>query len=209
MKMLGGVAGTEFSKLVVPSGNKFPPNPTMGEIFILSADEPDTTTVNKWHSAGMYTWNGGWSKMNDSRRQRLAVPIGSQVLDVETVTPGRELPVWDKGFTLGTIMMTPSHRKASFSGTASFWCDAQNRGHVITAIFRGKLLVGLSVDQLLPNAPKSVSISFMDLPMTHQHSVYTLCVYADMLGNLSINQGSTQFGFDGVAQTAFMVAENT
>ena len=216
-----GVSGTEFSRLVIPSGTTLPKNPAIGEVFRLTQDMPHTNTVTPWYPAGLYVYNYGlWERMNDSGRQRKGTVIGSQVQEVEEPIKNKLLPPkWNEGFAISdTLVLKPTNRKASFAGHASFWVESDTDCHVLAAVFRDKTMVGMTAETLEKGKPRTMSISFYDLPFTmftdylpaHALANYTLRVNADKVGMLYINRGQDQFVYDEVAvQTSFFVHENT
>ena len=206
MKM-HGLNPSQITSLVIPTGSRFPNNPTHGEIFHLSCDEPETTTVSQWHPAGIYIFQGAWIKVNDSRRQRRAELIGAQTLEIETPASKVAPPTVGSGFCLASITVAPTNKKAGFTGAASFWVDSSVPTNIVTTVFRGSTLVSLTVDFVEALRPRSICTSFYDLPQTSAFSTYMLRVDADAVGLVNVNKGGTYFDLDGVAKTAFTVAE--
>lgn len=207
MKMHGAIAAHNV-QLAIPSGPTLPHNPQLGEIFFLTLDEQETNLPVAWHGRGLYAYDyGQWNRISDSSRQRRANVIASQVLEVEIPSQGDGMPSNKDGFEIANVGITPSNRKASFSGSASFWAEHSVGGHLIVTVFRGRKPVSVSVEYFDAFKPRTVSVSFLDLPFALEHQLYTIRVNTDKAGFVNINQ-SKFFGFDGAAQTAFMVAEN-
>jgi hypothetical protein len=207
MKMHGAIAAHNV-QLTIPNGPKLPNNPQLGEIFFLTLDEQETNLPVAWHGRGLYTYDyGQWNMISDSSRQRRSSIIASQVLEVEIPTIGDDLPSVKDGFEIASVGITPSNRKASFSGAASFWAEHSVGGHLIVVVFRGRKPVSVSVDYFDAFKPRTVSVSFVDLPFALEHQTYTIRAYTDKAGFVNINQ-SKFYGFDGASQTAFSVMES-
>jgi hypothetical protein len=147
-----------------------------------------------------------WTRISDSGRQRRAAVIGAQNIEIEVPQSRAYTPMFSQGFELAHVKVTPSNRKAGFSGSATLWGDCDVDCHVFVTIFRGKKLVGLSAEHLTANMPRILTASFYDLPGTREDQLYSVRVNTDKVGFLNVNQ-CKNFGFDGVSQTAFEVAE--
>lgn len=200
--------GLQFHRLATPVGRTLPRAPAAGELFTLEADMPEPKVDLPWYPRGTYVFNGiAWQKLSDASRQRRSGPIGSQKIEVEVTGSAQELPKAKNGFEISVLTITPSSRKAKFSGSASFWLDHSKGGLVWFSVFRGTTLVALGAQHVDAGRACSVSITFTDLPNSTTSLSYSLKINTDTTGYLYVNQCS-RFNFDGAAQTAFIVAED-
>ena len=208
--------GLEFVRLAAPHGATLPRAPVAGELYTLERDMPEPINGTPWYTRGTYVFNGvAWNRLNDSSRERKAAPIGSRTVEIERAGELGSVPRSTAGCMLTSVALTPSNQRASFSGTASMWLDISKRGHVWLMVFRGNKLVGLALEYMEPNRPRTVSVSFVDSPATLEQQVYTLRLDSDITpdspevpGYVHVNQAQSKFRLDGMSQTAFIVAEN-
>lgn len=218
MKSLGTYSppetvGLQFIRLATPFGRELPRAPVPGELFTLEADMPEPKVPTPWFPRGMYAFNGtSWQKVSDAARQRKTAPIGSQKITVEEAGKlGDVPPPIEQGYGLTAISIVPSNRKAAVSGTASFWVDLTaspaKGGYVWVSIYRGKKLVSIAVEWIDCSKPKTMSMSFLDLPGVVTPVAYEMKIDTDVIGTIYVNQCS-RFTLDGMAQTAFTVAED-
>lgn len=205
---------TNFRRLSVPTGRALPHSPVPGEMFVLELDMEETHTMTPWYSKGVYVFDGiHWNKLNDSGRQRKASVIGAQMLEVDHPTRrvgmmmDMPAPSRKDGFDLCAAALVTSNIRASVSGTASFWVDSSLAANLCISVFRDDKLVALAVEMVEPNKPRTVSISFNDVPRSIHQLLYTLKVSCDSVCHLYINK-SDRMSFDGICQTAFIVEEN-
>jgi hypothetical protein len=161
-----------------------------------------------WYSRGTYSFNGvAWQKLSDAARQRRVAPIGYNKIEIEQPASTAELPQATDGHALAFVTVTPSNKKATFSGHGTLWVDITKSGNVWISVFRGTTLVGLVAEWFDAGKPRTMSFSFVDIPATHLPITYTAKIHTDIVGFLYMN-GSSKFNFDGGSQTAFIVAEN-
>lgn len=203
--------------MIVPSGEKFPGNPKYAQLFRLTRDQPVTNTVDRWYGAGTYIYDYGiWLRLNESGRQRRAADISSQMVSIEELLlRPREAPLPNAGQLLSTVIMNPVNRGSSYSGTASLWVESEVDCQVALTVFRdNRVLAGMSVEALQKGRPRTLSVSFFDLPFTgvttpqHLQAMYSLRINADAKGTIFVNRGNHQFVFDDVAvKTALLVSE--
>lgn len=203
------VETSDFRRLILPSGPKLFHAPLPGEIYHLEVDMPDNNRVDKWYGKGTYVFDGiYWNRVSATLIERKANVIGANEIEVEVAGKTLEPPQSTHGFAICDVRIKPSNRKAAFSGSATLWVDHSVGGHVWVAIFRGTFLAALAVEHIDAGKPRSLSVSFYDLPFASDEQTYTLRVNTDVVGNVFINK-CAKFTFDGAAQTAFIVAENT
>jgi hypothetical protein len=199
--------GIEFQRLAIPRGNELPRAPVAGELFYLETEMQDKNMRPSFFR-GLYMSTGfGWSSIGEQIAKRRSAPIGAQIFEVEVPAVVKDTPTSNDGFHLATVSLTPSNKRTQVSGTASFWASTDRDGYVLVSVFRGKKLVGLTVDFLFAGKPGTVSLSFMDSPASHEEQTYSLRVTTTATGFLYVNQ-SKLFDYDGLSQTAFIVYEN-
>lgn len=200
--------GIEFQRLATPRGKQLPHAPVVGELYTLEADMPKPVNGTPWYLKGTYVFSGFlWHRLSDPERQRKATPIGSRNIEFQRPGAVGVAPKFNDGQQIAAATITPSNKQASFSGTASLWLDHSVGGNVWLSVFRNKQLVGLTLDYIEPHRPRTVSLSFLDHPASADKQLYTLTINTDAPSFVYINQ-SIKFGFDGISQTAFIVAEN-
>lgn len=203
------VETSDFRRLVLPSGKKLFHVPIVGEIYHLEVDMPDTNRVDTWYAKGTYVFDGiYWNRISVSPAERKASAIGSIEIETETADSPEFLPQHGSGFELSSVTLTPANRRSTFSGTATLWLDVSKSGNVWFTVFRGSTPVALVLEHIEAGKPKSVALTFLDLPFSPMPVTYALRMNADFIGNVYINQ-CAKFNFDGAAQTAFIVLENT
>lgn len=199
---------TSFKHLLVPYGDKFPRGAQIGEMFHLTVDEPETNTMNKWHSRGTYVYDGRvWDKLNDAARVRKSVPLGSQTHEFEIAgNPKGEIRA-NQGHQLVEMVVRPSHRKATLSGAANFWVDTSIPALVWVTVFSAGKIKALTAQHVNPGELRSMAVSFVDIPGSPHDQTYVIKVNMNAKGFLFINT-SNSFTFDGIGSTAFIVGED-
>lgn len=200
-------AGINFLRLAIPHGRQFPRAPVQGELFYLDA-EIDGQDARPTFVRGLYICPGfGWQLFSEQFGQRKAAPVGSQNIEVEKPANIKLLPTAKDGFQIAVTGFQVQHRKVSVSGTGTFWAALSKDGHLMTSVFRNGKLVALTVDELKANTPRSIAITFIDLP-GNSTDVQTYSLRVNTTADwLYINQ-THDFDYDGAAQTAFIIAEN-
>ena len=199
---------SNFSRLAIPTGRVMPRAPVPGELFNLEVDTPETHTVNPWFSRGTYVFDGlKWRKLNDGARQRRAEPVGSRQVEVEIVSDPQEIPNPRAGSRFASLVITPSHGKASISGSIAVCLDTDVARTVWLAIFRAERLVGASAAFVVPGQITNLTATFIDIPLATEPVTYTVQICSDAVGVIYVNQGR-KMTFDGALQTAFIAAEN-
>ena len=219
MKSFGGIDSTNISRLSLPHGTALPRNPQQGEIFWLTADEKQTNTVTPWHPRGVYYFNyGTWFQLNHDGRQTKSSLIGSQLVEVEKAIRLLEQPTYGHGTTLTSVVINPSNARAGIAGMASLWLEPQVDAQVVLTAWRDRRMVGMAVDYVQAMRPRTMSLSFYDLPLSGYAGVvtqdtkviYELQLTADKVTSIAVNRGHDQFVYDEVAgQTAFTVRETS
>lgn len=205
MKTFGG----PLAKLVLPSGRELPRAPVPGELFHLDVDMPQTDPLLQWYSKGSYVFNGYmWMMLNDTGKRRGATTIGASSIEVENACSSKDMPSRTTGFPLADVMITPTNRKATFSGQVTIWAHHSKPAHIWLAVLRKDKIASIVVQHLQAGLPQSIGLTFYDIPNTHEGLTYSLRVYTDVVGMLGINQ-CTKFNFDGVPETAFIVEQNS
>jgi hypothetical protein len=200
--------GLQFTRLAVPKGREMPRAPVLGELFTMEADPPEPLNNSPWYLKGTYVFNGThWVRLSDSLRRRQSQAIGSQKIEIEVAGSTSSKPSWNSGYVLSAINVQPTNIRAFISGTAAAWVDITKSGYVWLSVFRESQLVGFVVEFVDANKPKTLSLTFTDLPVSKKPVTYTLKANTDQLGYLYVNQCS-KFNFDGASQTAFTVAED-
>jgi hypothetical protein len=176
-------------------------------MFFLDADI-DGKVDRLSFERGLYVSSGyDWMPYSETFAKRKAVPIGSQLIEVEVPGNMKRLPNMNEGFKLAEAVIRPEFRRNSISGTGSFWCSTDVDATIVISVWRADKLVTFAFEQLDAKKPKTVSISFLDAPAATTNQVYTLKANTNVTGALYVNQ-SKQFVFDALSQTAFVVAEN-
>jgi len=199
--------GIGFTRFAFPRGRELPRAPVPGEMFFLDADI-DGKVDRLSFERGLYVSSGyDWVPYSETFAKRKAMPIGSQLIEVEIPGNMKRLPNMNEGFKLAEVVIRPEFRRTTISGTASFWCSTDVDATIVTSVWRGDKLITFAFEQLDAKKPKTVSISFLDGPTSTTNQVYTLKANTSVTGALYVNQ-SKQFIFDGLSQTAFIVAEN-
>lgn len=199
---------SSFSRLIIPSGREFPRAPSLGEVFHLEFDMPETHTVNPWYASGTYSFDGfRWRRLNDGTRQRRSEPVGAQHVGIEKASSPLELPTSRDGARLTAGAITPSHRKASISGAISMCLSSETDVDVWAVVFRAEKLVGGCAASVRAGKLTPLSVTFFDIPFTIDPVTYIVRLAADRPTIVSVNQG-TQQSFDGGLQTAFTLEEN-
>jgi hypothetical protein len=218
MKMLGGITASDFKQLVIPNGPQLPTRPVVGEVFRLTVDMPESHSASPWYPAGIYIYNwGAWERLADNNRQRKSGIIGSQPVEIEDPVKPLVPPTYNQGIQLTHVSMRPSNRKAVFSGTASVWVESKIDCQVLLCVWRNNKLIAITAELLKKGHPRTLGITFMDIPFTHitndlpgnATAEYTLRLCADTKADIFINRGEDQFIYDEVSPaTAFIVEEN-
>lgn len=205
MKSFGG----PITKIVLTSGPILPRAPVPGEMFHLDIDMPIVDPLLPWHSKGSYVFNGQqWMMLNDTGKRRIAAAISATSLEVEIASLANQLPNQRTGFQLAELTITPTNRKATFSGQATVWVNHSMSAHVWLVVFRKDKIASIVVQHVPAGMPQTMGLTFYDIPNSHEDQVYTLRAYTDTIGMLGINQ-CTKFSFDGVPETAFIVEQNS
>ncbi len=200
--------GLQFTRLSTPKGREMPRAPVTGELFTMEADAPEPINNSPWYLKGTYVFSGiQWVRLSDALRRRQSQTIGAQKIEVETAGSMSSKPAWNSGYALSAISIQPSNQRAFISGAASAWFDVAKSGYVWLSVFRESQLVGFVVEFVDANKPRTISLTFTDLPAARKPVTYTLKANTDQLGYLYVNQCS-QFSFDGASQTAFTIAED-
>ncbi len=205
--------------LVIPSGERFPNNPKYGQLFKLVKDMPVTATVDRWYGAGDYIYDYGlWRRINDSGRQRKAVEIAPQIVSIEELPfKPKDAPVFVQGTALASLTMAPINRGSTYAGFASLWLEPEMDCQVALTLFRdNQKLISMTVEAVQKGRPRSMSLSFFDMPFTGVREPrilqvsYTLKINTDAIGAINVNRGNRTFLYDDVApSSAFIVNENT
>jgi len=197
-------------RLAIPAGGTFPRAPLIGELFFLSCDMPaDTNPLLPWYSRGTYAFGGVvWEKLSDVPRARKVGIIGAREVENEVPVKLGTPPSLREGTEIVTVAVRPTNRRATFSGTATMWLNTRSAGTVWVAVFNKLKLCALAAQYVEPDKSASLNVSFYDAPSTHEEQTYSLRVYSDVKNVFFINRGDLAH-FDGVAQTAFIVEENT
>lgn len=203
----------EFKRMAVPTVRELPRAPVPGEMVNLEVDMPMPTNSAPWMSRGTYAFDGSkWNRLNDGGRQRRSGLIGSQEFEIENVGSALVLPTVTDGYNISTAHIMPSNQKATITGTATMWLDAvtldmTGSGYVWLSVFRNKMLVTVTLEYIEVGKPRSVALSFVDIPGDNKEQTYTIRIDTDLKGYLYINK-SDRFTFEGISHTAFIVAEN-
>lgn len=199
--------GIGFTRFAFPRGRELPRSPVPGEMFFLDADI-DGKVDRLSFERGLYISTGyDWTPYSETFAKRKAVPIGSQMIEVEVPGNMKRLPNSREGFSIAEAVIRPEFKKTTISGTGSFWCGSDADATIVVTVWRADKLVSFAFEELSAKKPKTISISFLDNPSATMNQIYTLKINTNMTGALYINQ-SKQFVFDGMSQTAFIVAEN-
>lgn len=199
--------GVEFKRLAVPHGNTLPRSPVTGELFFLESEMQNKSSQPSSHR-GLYMSTGfGWTPFNDFIAKRRSAVIGSQNFEIVKPTHQANKPTVKSGFKIASVMMKPSNSRAPVSGVASFWASTDQDAFVITSVFRGAVLVGLTADFLFAEKPSTITITFQDCPNSLDEQEYSVRVDTTATDFLFVNQCG-KFNYDGFSQTAFIVYEN-
>jgi len=205
--------GIEFKRMAVPTVRELPRAPVPGEMVNLEVDMPMPTTSVPWMTRGTYAFDGSkWNRLNDGGRQRRSGLIGAQEFEIENIGSGDVLPEIKDGYNIATAHITPSNQKATITGTATMWLDIATPnmtggGYVWLSVFRDKKLVTITLEHINVGQPRSIALSFADLPGNNMEQTYTIRIDTDVKGYLYINK-CDRFTFEGMSHTAFIVAEN-
>ena len=201
--------GEPIAKMIMPSGLKLPRAPVAGELFQLDIDMPQGDPLLPWFPKGSYIYNGQrWLMLNDTGKQRSALAIGAMSFEVETVTNPKDKPSKSQGFPIVDLYVTPTHPRATFSGQASLWVHHSKPAHIWLVLFRKDKIASIVVQYVQGGQPQSMSLTFYDIPNSAEDQMYSLRVYTDQVGMLSVNS-CTKFGFDGMPETAIIVEQNS
>lgn len=216
MKSFAQEAAPSFT---VPSGKEFPRAPAPRELFYLERDLDDVDennhVINPWFARGAYMYDGlKWQRLTDGGRQITTSMIPSSVLEIERIgNPTADLATMS-GKRLASQTIRTSHRKAKISGTASIWVDVSKSAHVWITVYRGKKPVGVVLEYVEADRPRTISLSFVDSPFELAQIQYVLMLNSDVLhsgkepGLVYVNR-SRNYHFEGMSRTAFTLSENT
>lgn len=201
-------AGLEFARLGTPTGKYFHHAPAVGELFTIDDEVPEPINGSPWYPRGTYVFTGlEWLRLSDSGRKRRSAPIGSQNFEIDRPGTTKNIPRKGDGQLLASITTGASTKRARFSGSASCWVDLSVSGHIWLSVFQNTKLVAVAAEYIEAGKPRTVSISFLDNPGSTEKLLFTLRINTDVAGFLFVNQ-CDKFLFDGVSQTAFIVAED-
>lgn len=201
--------GLEFIRLATPHGSTMPRSPIPGELYTMEVDGPDPRNGSQWFIKGTYVFSGtAWVRLSDGKRRRISQLIGAQKIEIEEPQViADDPPASTTGEEIAAIATQPSSQRASISGSASMWVDTNSSGHVWLMVFRGTTLVSLTLDYIEAGKPRTISLSFKDMPSSSKQQVYTLKINAESPGYLFVNC-STKFKLGGASQTAFIIDED-
>lgn len=200
--------GLEFNRLATPRGREMPRAPIPGELFTMEVDPPEPINNSPWYLKGTYVFNGvQWVRLSETLRRRQSQAIGAQKIEIEVAGSTATAPGAKSGYSLAAITVQPSNQRAFISGTAGVWVDVAKSGYVWLSVFRDGFRAGFVAEFVEANKPRTMSLTFVDLPNSRKPVTYTLRADTDQLGYLYVNQCS-KFSFDGMSQTAFTVAED-
>lgn len=205
MKTYASVNG---EKPIVRRGRTLPSDVTNGDMFYLQAEViPVPETKIEGRKRGLYHFtNGGWSRIFTQNQQ--AFLIGSRVLEIEAAHKADQTPKNTDGLYIGGGSITPSTNTASISITGSLMLEALSNANIWIAVFRNNEFVTGIVESLKERESKAIGLSFMDYPNSEVAAVYDIRVGADRVMDIKVNLPSL-FGFNGKAQTAIILSENT
>ncbi len=196
-------------RVVMPSGNMLPRAPVPGEVYHLDVNMPLGDPLLPWYPKGAYVWNGqNWMQLNGTGQKRAAAPIGARMYEVEIESSPKDRPTRTRGFPVAELVITPTHPKATISGQASMWVHHSKPAHVWLVLFRKDKIASIVVQFVDAGKPTNMSLTFYDIPNSHEDQQYSLRIYTDVLGMLGVNS-CTKFAFDGLPETAFIVEQNS
>lgn len=205
MKTYASVSG---EKPIVRRGRALPSDVANGDMFYLQTEVitvPETKIEG--HKRGLYYFaNGVWSRIFTQNQQ--AFLIGSRVLEIERAHPANQTPKVTDGLYVGGGSITPSTNTASISITGSLMLEALSDANIWICVFRNNEFVTGVVESLKTKESKAIGLSFMDYPNSEVAAVYDIRVGADRPLDIKVNLPSL-FGFNGKAQTAIILSENT
>lgn len=201
-------ASASVEKQVVRLGNALPANAADGDMFYLQAEViPVPETKLETRKRGLYCFaNGSWARIFTQNQQ--AFLIGSRVLEITSPHKANQTPKVTDGFYIGGGSITPSTSTASIAITGSLMLEALSDANIWIAVFRNNEFVTGIVESLKAKESKAIGISFMDYPNSDTAAVYDIRVGADRTLDIKVNLPSL-FGFNGKAQTAIILSENT
>lgn len=205
MKTYASVSG---EKQIVRRGRALPTDVTNGDMFYLQSEViPVPETKIEGRKRGLYYFaNGVWSRIFTQNQQ--AFLIGSRVLEIATPHKANQTPLVFDGLFVGGGSITPSTNTASISITGSLMLEALSDANIWIGMFRNNEFVTGIVESLKAKESKAIGLSFMDYPNSDTAAVYDIRVGADRVLDIKVNLPSL-FGFNGKAQTAIVLSENT
>lgn len=193
---------------VVRSGKALPANFADGDAFYLEAEViPVPETKIEGHKRGLYYMvDGAWKRIFTQNQQ--AFLVGSRVVEVEVPHKITQTPRSTDGFYIGGGSITASTITASIAITGSLMLEALANANIWVAVFRNNEFITGIVESLKSKESKTISLSFMDYPNSTDAAVYDIRIGADQAVDIKVNLPSL-FGFNGKAQTAIILSENT
>lgn len=205
MKTYASING---EKQILRRGRALPTDVSNGDMFYLQTEVitvPETKIEG--HKRGLYYFsNGAWSRIFTQNQQ--AFLIGSRILEIISPHKANQTPKVTDGIFVGGGSITPSTITASISITGSLMLEALSDANIWIGVFRNNEFVTGIAESLKTKESKAIGLSFMDYPNSDTAAVYDIRVGADRALNIKVNLPSL-FGFNGKAQTAIILSENT